>query len=90
MTVDAFSDRPLRAHVTSFSPGTGNSFALLPAENASGNWVKVVQRVPVELDFDALPADLALQAGLSASVSVDTFHVRHLFGPDTRAAPSRP
>jgi membrane fusion protein (multidrug efflux system) len=91
ITVDAFSDRPLRAHVASFSPGTGNSFALLPAENANGNWVKVVQRLAVDLDLDQPPADLDLHAGLSATVSVDTGHVRHLMGPDThtdtRAAP---
>lgn len=91
VSIDAFSGEPLRARVVSFSPGTGNSFALLPAENATGNWVKVVQRLPVELDFDRVPADLPLHAGLSASVSVDTGRVRHLFGPDTHAgtAPRR-
>lgn len=86
VSIDAYPGRTLAAHVTSFSPGTGNSFALLPAENATGNWVKVVQRLPVLLDFDAVPADLPLHAGLSADVTVDTGHVRHLFGPDTRAA----
>ncbi len=88
--VDAYPDRPLRAHVASFSPGTGNSFALLPAENATGNWVKVVQRLTVDLDFDRLPADLALHAGLSASVSIDTFHVRHLFAPATEISGALP
>ena len=55
------------------SPGTGSSFALLPPENATGNWVKVVQRVAVRVELD--PKDLAdhpLQAGLSAKVSIDT------------------
>jgi membrane fusion protein (multidrug efflux system) len=67
--VDAY-DRPLKAHVASFSPGTGSSFALLPAENATGNWVKVVQRVPVRLTLDeAAPATLS--AGLSAKAKVD-------------------
>nr|WP_232792993.1 HlyD family secretion protein [Caulobacter hibisci] len=67
--LDAY-DKPLKAHVASFSPGTGSSFALLPAENASGNWVKVVQRVPVRLVLDeAPPANLG--AGLSAKVTVD-------------------
>jgi membrane fusion protein (multidrug efflux system) len=47
---------PLKAHVASFSPGTGSSFALLPAENATGNWVKVVQRLPVRLALDESPA----------------------------------
>src|SRR3546814_3140006 len=46
--VDAFPDLELKGHVESFSPGTGNSFSLLPPENATGNWVKVVQRLPVE------------------------------------------
>jgi membrane fusion protein (multidrug efflux system) len=86
VTVDAYPDRPVAAHVASFSPGTGNSFALLPAENATGNWVKVVQRLSVDLEFDQVPADLALHAGLSANVSVDTFHVRHLFAPATEIA----
>jgi len=67
--VDAY-DHPLKAHVASFSPGTGSSFALLPAENASGNWVKVVQRVPVRLILDeAVPGNLG--AGLSAKATVD-------------------
>lgn len=78
--IDAYPGRTLKAHVASFSPGTGNSFALLPAENATGNWVKVVQRLPVELDIDELPADLPLHIGLSANVTVDTGHVRHLTG----------
>lgn len=81
--IDAFPDLKLTGHLASFSPGTGNSFALLPAENATGNWVKVVQRLPVELHLDALPADLPLHAGLSAKVTVDTGHKRHLIGADT-------
>jgi membrane fusion protein (multidrug efflux system) len=90
VTIDAFLGRTLNAHVVSFSPGTGNSFSLLPAENATGNWVKVVQRLPVQLDFDRLPADLpTLHAGLSAQVSVDTGHVRHIFGGGESAAPAR-
>lgn len=74
VTIDAFPDRMLNAHVASFSPGTGNSFSLLPAENATGNWVKVVQRLPIELALDTVPDDLPLQAGLSAEVTVDTGH----------------
>ncbi|MET0365445.1 MAG: HlyD family secretion protein [Sphingobium sp.] len=81
--VDAFPDRKLRGRITSFSPGTGNSFALLPAENATGNWVKVVQRLPVELQIEEMPTDVPLHAGLSAEVTVDTGHRRHLFGADT-------
>ena len=51
--VDAFPDRPLKGHVASISPGTGAQFSLIPAQNASGNWVKVVQRVPVRIDLDS-------------------------------------
>jgi membrane fusion protein, multidrug efflux system len=86
--VDAFPDHALKARVASFSPGTGNAFSLLPAENATGNWVKVVQRLPVELELQNVPADLPLHAGLSADVTVDTGHRRHLFGKDT--PPTRP
>ena len=86
--IDAFPDLDLTAHVSSFSPGTGNAFSVLPAENATGNWVKVVQRLPVLLAIDRLPADRPLHAGLSVEVSVDTGHQRKLFGPDV--PPSEP
>ncbi|MGC1302295.1 MAG: HlyD family secretion protein [Caulobacteraceae bacterium] len=80
--IDAYPGRRYALHVASFSPGTGNSFSVLPAENATGNWVKVVQRLPVRLVFDedvsAIRAPLA--AGLSATVTVDTTHQRTLFG----------
>lgn len=82
--VDAFPGLTLTGRVASFSPGTGNSFALLPAENATGNWVKVVQRLPVEIDLDQIPGDMPLHAGLSADVSVDTHHHRTLFGSNPR------
>ena len=81
--VDAYPDLELHGHVVSFSPGTGNSFAVLPAENATGNWVKVVQRLPVEISIDNPPKDVPLHAGLSVEVTVDTGHIRHLFGKDT-------
>ncbi len=70
--LDAFPSLHLRARLASFSPGTGNSFALLPAENATGNWVKVVQRLPVEFEIENPPAGVPLHAGLSAEVTVDT------------------
>lgn len=66
--IDAY-DHELKAHVVSFSPGTGSSFALLPAENATGNWVKVVQRLPVRLALDETPPNLS--GGLSATAKVD-------------------
>jgi membrane fusion protein, multidrug efflux system len=58
--------------VTSVSPSTGSQFSLLPPENATGNWVKVVQRVPVRLQLTQVDAGFLLQAGLSADVTVDT------------------
>ena len=88
ISVDAFPDRVLHGHVESFSPGTGSSFSVLPAENATGNWVKVVQRLPAQIAIDDAPSDLPLSAGLSVDVTVDTGHRRHLFGPDT--PPSSP
>ena len=80
VTIDAFPDVKLTGHVASFSPGTGNSFSLLPAENATGNWVKVVQRLPVEIAVDSVPAGIPLHAGLSSEVEVDTGARHHLFG----------
>src|SRR3546814_1600525 len=80
--IDAFPDLDLKGHLSSFSPGTGNSFAVLPAENATGNWVKVVQRLAVEITIDSPPADVPLHAGLSVEATVDTGHQRRLFGSD--------
>jgi membrane fusion protein (multidrug efflux system) len=76
VAIDTFPDAVLEARVESLSPGTGLTFALLPAENATGNWVKVVQRLPVRLLLVDPPADLPLHAGLSATVEVDTTHRR--------------
>ncbi len=65
--VDAFPDREIKAHVDSIQHGTGAAFSLLPPENATGNYVKVVQRVPVKIVFDEpdLGADLTLSPGMS-------------------------
>jgi membrane fusion protein (multidrug efflux system) len=68
-------EHEFRGRVTGLSAGTGAAFALLPAQNASGNWIKVVQRVPVRIELDA--QDLArapLRVGLSATVTVNTAH----------------
>jgi len=70
--IDRVPGRHFAARVASLSPGTGSQFSLLPAENATGNWVKVVQRVPVRLQFAQGELGLLLQAGLSANVTVDT------------------
>ncbi len=80
VSIDTYPDRVFHAHVASLSPGTGSSFALLPAENATGNWVKVVQRLPVRLEIDNPPKHAFLSAGMSADVEVDTGHSRSLSG----------
>ena len=80
VTVDAYSGSPLKAHVASISPGTGSQFSLIPAQNAAGNWVKVVQRVPVRIEFDAGQDLSRLRAGMSANVDIDTHRQRSLAG----------
>src|ERR1700722_6349999 len=82
--VDAYPDRPFRAHIVSMSPGTGSDFSVLPPENATGNWVKVVQRLPVRLEFDDIDPDRPLFSGISVTARVDTgYHRtwRDLFRP---------
>jgi membrane fusion protein (multidrug efflux system) len=69
---DAFPDRTYTARVEAIGAGTGAEFSLLPAQNATGNWVKVTQRVPVRLTIVDNDDDLALRTGMSASVTVDT------------------
>jgi membrane fusion protein, multidrug efflux system len=71
VVLDAYPGRHLEGTVTSLSGATGARFSLLPPDNASGNFVKVVQRVPVRIALGNLPADLPLRAGLSAEVTVD-------------------
>jgi membrane fusion protein (multidrug efflux system) len=89
--VDTYPGVEFHAKVASLSPGTGLTFSLLPPENATGNWVKVVQRLPVRLTLDNVDPDAPLHAGLSATVEVDTKYRRpwlvwldrayaHLFG----------
>jgi len=70
VAVDAFPHHKLKGKVESLSGGTGARFSLLPPDNASGNFVKVVQRVPVRIAWDNPPKDLPLRAGLSADVTV--------------------
>jgi membrane fusion protein (multidrug efflux system) len=74
ITLDTYPDRPFKAHVISMSTGAGADFALLPPENATGNWVKVVQRVPVRLELDDADPAMPLFSGTSATVEVDTGH----------------
>jgi membrane fusion protein, multidrug efflux system len=70
--VDTYPGHDFKAHVVSISPGTGSEFAVLPPENATGNWVKVVQRLPVRLEFDQLDPQRPLYSGLSVTAHVDT------------------
>ncbi|MGE8063662.1 HlyD family secretion protein [Pseudomonas sp. NPDC089569] len=74
ISIDTYPDRVFKAHVTSMSPGAGSDFSLLPPENATGNWVKVVQRVPVRLELDDADPAIQLFSGTSATVKVDTGH----------------
>ncbi len=69
--VDAFPDREFLGVVDSFSAGTGARFSLLPPDNASGNFTKVVQRIPVRIRLEAIPADVVLRPGLSVEATVD-------------------
>lgn len=72
IAVDAFPDRPLRGTVAAISPGTGAQFAILPPQNAAGNWIKIVQRVPMRVAL-APGQDLRrLRAGMSATIEIDT------------------
>jgi membrane fusion protein (multidrug efflux system) len=70
VSIDAFPGRTFQAKVRSIAFGTGAQFSLLPPDNASGNFVKVVQRVPVKLNWIDLPHDVTVQAGLSVDVTV--------------------
>ncbi len=79
--VDAYPDRMFRAHIVSMSPGTGSDFAVLPPENATGNWVKVVQRLPVRLELDEIDPNAPLFSGISVTARVDTGYRRTLFHP---------
>ena len=74
--VDSFPDRVFTGTVQSVSPGTGAQFSILPPQNASGNWVKVVQRVPVRVVFDKGQDLHLLRAGMSVTVDIDTHHSR--------------
>lgn len=79
--VDSYPGKTFKGKVVSVSPGTGSQFSVLPPENATGNWVKVVQRLPVRVELEGLDAAFPLHGGLSANVDVDTRYQRHLFGP---------
>jgi membrane fusion protein (multidrug efflux system) len=70
ITIDAYPGHEFQGHVDSIQAGTGARFSLLPPQNATGNYVKVVQRVPVKITFDKLPKDLLLAPGMSVEPDV--------------------
>ncbi|TMJ26623.1 MAG: HlyD family secretion protein [Alphaproteobacteria bacterium] len=76
--VDAYPNRTWSGSVESISPASGAEFSILPPQNASGNWVKVVQRIPVRVRVDRKPDDPILRAGMSVTVDIDTAHRRSL------------
>ena len=76
ISVDSFPDRVFNGTVVAVSPGTGAQFSILPPQNATGNWVKVVQRVPVRIAFDGGQDTHLLRAGMSVVVDIDTGHCR--------------
>jgi membrane fusion protein (multidrug efflux system) len=83
VTVDTYPGRTWQCHVDAVSRASDSAFSALPSENASSNWVKVVQRIPVRVKCDLKPSDPPLRAGMSAVVSIDTGHrrwYRLLFG----------
>ena len=84
--VDTYPSCTYHGEVASIGAGTGSMFSVLPAQNATGNWVKVVQRVPVRIHFSSDPGcDMPLRMGMSASVEVDT-----QTGPGAAAAAEKP
>ena len=74
VTVDTYPGRAWSGTVQSIAPASGSEFSILPAQNASGNWVKVVQRIPVRIRIDRTSGGLALRSGMSVTVDIDTRH----------------
>ncbi len=88
--IDMYGGDERAMKVTSVAPATGAEFAILPPQNATGNWVKVVQRIPVRLEFEDAQDASRLRAGMSVTISIDTgeYHalpkfLRKLFGTGT-------
>lgn len=79
LDIDAYPGRTITGHVASVQPGSGTAFSLLPAENATGNYVKIVQRVPVKIVIDNPPPDVALGPGMSVEPTVRTDAAPSLF-----------
>jgi membrane fusion protein (multidrug efflux system) len=88
LTIDAYPERTIRGHVASVQPGSGTAFSLLPAQNATGNFVKIVQRVPVKIILDNPPTDVALGPGMSVVPTVHIDHAPSLYQRLLAQAPS--
>ena len=79
MTVDTYPGRTWKGVVREHRARTrGSEFSVLPAQNTSGNWVKVVQRIPVRITVERKPGDPELRAGMSVEAEIDTGHRRTL------------
>ncbi|HEY0282177.1 MAG TPA: HlyD family secretion protein, partial [Rhizomicrobium sp.] len=76
VTIDTYPGRTWHGHVNAISRGSDSTFSALPSENASSNWVKVVQRIPVRVTLDVKADDPPLRAGMSVVVDIDTHHRR--------------
>jgi membrane fusion protein, multidrug efflux system len=77
VTVDTYPGHVWHGSVESIAPASASEFSVLPAQNSSGNWVKVVQRLPVRVTVDRQPGDPELRAGMSVEAEIDTGHERH-------------
>jgi membrane fusion protein (multidrug efflux system) len=78
ITIDTYPSYAWHGRVESLSPASGAEFSVLPAQNTSGNWIKVVQRIPVRVSIDPQPDAPPLRAGMSAVIDIDTGHQRAL------------
>jgi membrane fusion protein (multidrug efflux system) len=78
VTIDTYPGREWHGTVTSLSAASGSEMSVLPAQNASGNWVKIVQRIPLRVEVRLGEKHPPISAGMSASVEIDTHHHRHL------------
>jgi membrane fusion protein, multidrug efflux system len=76
ITIDTYPGHHWTGHIDNVSAGSDSSFSALPAENASGNWVKVVQRIPVRIVVDQKAGDPPLRSGMSAVIAIDTGKTR--------------
>jgi membrane fusion protein (multidrug efflux system) len=88
LDIDSFPDHTFKGTVVAVSPGTGAQFSILPPQNATGNWVKVVQRVPVRIAFDKDENTHLLRSGMSVNVEIDTHHSRMPFASASAAGTS--